>query len=97
MTLSTRLDHLERSIAATGASNNVTADAKAVRDQINNLINRFDDADASLSEAERATRFSRAQQLAWAVRFGTANEFAAAYRDTIDMATAAKAKAGLGK
>ena len=95
MTLSTRLDHLERSIAATSAGNNVTEDAKAVRDQISNLINRFDDADADLPEAERATRFSQAQQLAWAVRFGTANEFAAAYRDTIDMATAAKA--GLGK
>ena len=95
MTLSTRLDHLERSIAATRASNNVTADAKAVRDQISNLINRFDDADADLPEAERATRFSKAQQLAWAIRFGTANEFAAAYRDTIDMAAAAKT--GLGK
>lgn len=90
MNLSSRLDRLE-SRAAAFPVKTTAKDAAEFKASIINMARRFEESECDIPKAERATRFSQAQELAWAMRFGAADEFKAALK-----ATLAYAK-GMGK
>lgn len=60
-------------------------DAKAFTDAILRLADRFGDVDARIDAVERRIRFSPAERLAWALRFGRPEEFDQALADAAEM------------
>jgi hypothetical protein len=67
---------LERSDVARDAQREI--DAKHFTDKILARANRFEDSDGGMQAAERQARFSGADHLAWALRFGSKDEVEAA-------------------
>ena len=88
MTYAARLAKLETH-AAQLSQNPYAQDAADFRLRIVAMANQFDDLDCYIPSLERCARFSKAQELAWVMRFGTCDEFAAALDDAIAYAKAA--------
>lgn len=83
--LSRRLAAIEKRIGALPTRSRAE-DAKAFSDAILRLADRFGEGDASIGEADRCIRFSAAGRLAWALRFGTPDEFEQALDEATEMA-----------
>ena len=84
MTLSSRLAAIEKRIAACPAPN-TAVDAETFRKAVLRLADGFHDADGRMPDAERQRRYSPAQNLAWALRFGTPEQFDKALADAAEM------------
>ena len=84
MTLANRLAAIEKRLCQIPDSHKAT-DAKAFIDAILKLADRFHDGDGRMAETERRIRLSAAQRLAWALRFGTPEQFDQAIADAAEM------------
>lgn len=84
----TRLAKLER-LAADLPKAAFAKDAAEFTATVIKLAEHFDEADAHIPTIERSARFSKAQELAWVMRFGTIRAFSAAISDALAFAKAA--------
>lgn len=88
MTYAARLTKLER-LAADLPKAAFAKDAAEFTATVIKLAEHFDVADAHIPALERSARFSKAQELAWVMRFGTIGAFKAALGDALAFARAA--------
>lgn len=88
MNLAARLARLE-SRAAELSTTAHAKDAADFRIRIVAMADQFDELDAYIPALERCARFSKAQELAWVMRFGTVDEFQTALDDAVAYAKAA--------
>ena len=87
MTYAARLARLE-SRAAKLSTTAHAKDAADFKSRIVAMANQFDELDAHIPALERCARFSKAQELAWVMRFGTVDEFQTALDDALAYAKA---------
>lgn len=88
MNYAARLAKLESRAAELSTSTHAK-DAADFRARIVAMASQFDDLDAHIPALERCARFSRAQELAWVMRFGRVEDFQAALDEAVAYAKAA--------